>query len=248
MDRALFVAMSAARETELLQRVNNHNLANVSTTGYKADFGVLLQRNVTGPGYPDRTYSQAMENRGFDGRPGALEQTGRDLDVAIMGEGWFTIQAPDGTRALTRRGDFHVTADGMLTTGDGDLVLGVDGPILVPPAQSLVIGEDGTLSIRPVGQPANALAQVNRLNLVNPPPEQLQKGEDGYIRFTGPEDELVPDASVRLVNGALERSNVNAVDAMVRMIEMQRNFEMQINMMKRIDDNGRKSQELMRNG
>ncbi len=248
MDRALFIAMSAAREVELLQRVNNHNLANVSTTGFKADFAALMPSPVKGSGYPARVYSQNVDIRAFDSRPGSLERTGRDLDVAIMGEGWFTIQSPDGGRALTRRGDFHITADGMLVTGDGDLVLGVDGPILVPPAQSLVIGEDGTVSIRPVGQPVNALAQVNRLNLVNPPVERLQKGEDGYIRFTGPPEELRPDASVRLVNGALERSNVNPVDAMVRLIEMQRSFEMQINMMKRIDDNGRKSQELMQSG
>ncbi len=248
MDRALFVAMSAAKEAELLQRINNHNLANVSTTGFKADFAALVQRAVNGPGYPDRVYTQGLEVEGFDSRPGAVEQTGRELDVAIMGEGWFTIQAPDGSQALTRRGDFHITADGMLTTGDGDLVLGVDGPILVPPAQSVVIGEDGTVSIRPVGQPVNALAQVNRLNLVKPPVEQLQKGEDGYIRFTGPPEELVPDATIRVGNGMLERSNVNPVDAMVRLIELQRSFEMQINMMKRIDDNGRRSQELMRNG
>ena len=248
MDRALFIAMSAAKEAELVQRVNNHNLANASTTGFKADFAALVDRSVQGPGYPDRSYTQGLETRAFDTRPGTIEQTGRDLDVAIMVEGWFTIQAPDGSQALTRRGDFHINADGMLTTGDGDLVLGVDGPILVPPAQSLVIGEDGTVSIRPVGQPVNALAQVNRLNLVKPPLEQLQKGEDGYIRFTGPAGELRPDASIRVGNGMLERSNVNPVDAMVRLIELQRNFEMQINMMKRIDDNGRKTQELMRNG
>lgn len=246
MDKMLYVAMSGAKETSLAQQVNAHNLANISTTGFRADLESMLAQPIYGPGHPDRAYALSTDMKTFDFSPGPVEQTGRRLDVAIRGDGWMSIQAPDGTEAMTRRGDLHVTVDGMLTTGNGDLVLGVDGPILVPPYESLEIGQDGTISIRPVGQPANTLAVINRINLFNPDADQLEKGNDGRVRYKG--DDLRPDAQVQLVSGALERSNVNGVSAMVRMIDLQRHFEMQVKMMETADENGRGTLDLMRTG
>src|SRR5690606_37633132 len=111
--------------------------------------------------------------------PGVLQATGRDLDVAIDGEGWIAVQAPDGSEAYTRAGDLEVDAFGLLTTRAGQPVLGEGGPIALPPFESLEIGIDGTISIRPRGQDAAGLVVVDRIRLVNPPAADLRRGADG---------------------------------------------------------------------
>lgn len=247
MDRMLYIAMSGAKEATLAQQVNTQNLANISTTGFRGDLESMLSEPVYGPGFPDRAYALSNDLKSMDYTPGGLETTGRDLDVAVKGEGWVVIQAPDGTQALTRRGDLDVTATGMLVTADNNPVMGEGGPIVLPPSEKILIGLDGTISVRPQGQQANATVVVDRIMLVNPDKATLEKGNDGLVRYNG-DQQLVPDAGVQIVSGVLEKSNVNGVQAMVRMIELQRYFETQVKMMDQAKSNAEKTTSLMRMG
>jgi flagellar basal-body rod protein FlgF len=247
MDRMLYIAMTGAKESLLAQAVTTHNLANVSTTGFRADLAAFQSRPVYGPGYPSRAYS-VTEGSGVDLSPGTLVPTERELDVAINGDGWIAVQAPDGSEGYTRAGDLRVDTFGRLTNGAGHPVLGNGGPIALPPFEKLEIGADGTLSIQPVGQAPNTLAVVDRIKLVRPDdPASLVKGRDGLLH-TPDAGAAPPDARVRLVSGMLESSNANAVEAMVSLIEQARNFETQVKMMHAAEDNDRAAAELMRMG
>lgn len=237
MDRMLYLAMSGANQTMLAQSINSNNLANATTTGFKADLEQFRSMPVYGQGMPSRVYAMT-ENPGTDFTPGSFNTTGRDLDMAIRGSGWIAVQAADGSEAYTRAGDLRVDASGILTTGAGHPVIGNNGgPIVVPPSEAIEIAVDGTISIRPVGQAANALAEVDRIKLVNPAHGELTKGRDGLIHLKESGVVADPDASVQLVSGALEGSNVNSVDAMVKMIELQRQYEMQVKMMNTAKEN-----------
>jgi len=243
MDRMLYIAMTGARELMTSHAVNTNNLANASTTGFRADLESFSSIPVWGDGHPDRVYA-AAEGMGVDFSGGSIQSTGRDLDVAIKGHGWIAVQAPDGSEAYTRAGDLRVDGFGILTTGAGYPVLGEGGPIAVPPNGKLDIGADGTITVQPLGQGINALAIVDRIKLVNPPNSALEKGEEGLMRMRGG-GVAEADASVSLASGALESSNVNAVESMVRMIELARQFEMQVKMMKTAEDNDRSAAKLM---
>ncbi len=244
MDQMIYIAMSGAEQTLEAQATNSHNLANLSTAGFKADLSQFRSMPVFGEGYPSRAYAMA-ERPGVDFRPGAIQSTGRELDMAVDGEGWIAVQDADGGEAYTRAGDLHLTANGLLETGAGYLVLGNGGPVAIPPAEKLEIAMDGTISIRPVGQTATALVEIDRIKLVKPPLDQLEKGGDGLFRVNG-EEAVTVDAGVRLVGGALESSNVNAVDALVNMIGLARRFEMQVKMMRTAEDNAAAAAQIMR--
>lgn len=243
MDRMLYVAMSGAKETLLAQANTSNNLANATTHGFLADFNQVRSMPVFGAGYPTRVY--AMDERPqSDFAHGSIEHTGRDLDVAVTSGGWLAVQALDGTEAYTRRGDLWVDENGLLKTGNGLPVLGNAGPVAIPPADKIEIGVDGTISIRPQGQGVNELAVVDRIKLVNPPLQDLRKGDDGLLRLAdGGEAEF--DAAQRLAPGALEASNVNIVSEMVNMIEFARRFEMQVKMMQTAEEADRASASVL---
>lgn len=229
MDRVIYVAMSGAKETLLAHAANTNNLANANTPGFVADLQQARSMPVFGDGMPTRVYS-LTDSPGLDFSRGALVHTGRDLDVAVNGEGWFAIQSKDGSEAYTRRGDLKIDINGLLTTGNGLPVLGNGGPIAIPPAESLFIGPDGTISIKPLGQAANELAVVDRIKMVNPDNNQLEKGADGLVRQrSGAEADA--DAEVTLATGTIESSNVNIVNSMVDMIELSKRYELQIKVM-----------------
>jgi flagellar basal-body rod protein FlgF len=210
MDRMLYVAMSGAKETMISQAANANNLANANTSGFLADLNQFRAMPVFGDGFPTRVY--AMDER-------------HQVDFKRI-----AVQAPDGTEAYTRRGDLQTDANGILTNGAGLPVLGDGGPIAIPPEAKIEIGNDGTITIKPEGAQADALAVIDRIKLVNPPLEQLDKGEDGLLRLRdGGEAEA--DAGVEVLKGMLESSNVNIVDSLVSMIDLSRRFEMQVKMM-----------------
>jgi len=244
MDKMLYIAMSGAKQTTLAQAINTNNLANVSTAGFKADLAQFRAMPVFGAGMPTRVYAMA-ERPGVDMNTGALTTTGNELDVAVRGEGWLAVQTADGGEAYTRAGDLRLDSAGMLVTGAGHPVLGNGGPIALPPFEKLEIGTDGTLSIRPVGQAPNVLAEVDRIKLVNPPAGDLTKGQDGLVRRMDGTIEP-PDAQVQLISGALEGSNVSAVEAMVNMISLSRQYEAQLKMMETAKDNDAASDQLLR--
>ena len=243
MDRALYVGMTGASQIMQAQAVVAQNLANVSTNGFRADMYSFAPTPIAGPGYPTRVNAVAQSN-GFSTSTGAISQTGATLDVAVMGDGWLAVQAKDGTEAYTRAGDLHMTPDGALVTATGLPVLSDGGPISIPPADTVSIGRDGTVTVVPQGVGAKGAGPVGRLKLVNPPLAQLVKGADGLVRLkdgtTAPSD-----ANVQVQSGSLETSNVNAPRAMVEMIELSRLFDMQTKLMSSTDQNAQASQKLL---
>lgn len=235
MDRMLYVAMSGAKETLIAQGNASNNLANANTTGFLSDLNQFRSMPVFGSGHPTRVY--AMDERpGTDFDYGSIQYTGRDLDVAVQEGGWIALQARDGSEAYGRRGDMRVDENGLLVTGNDLPVMGNGGPIAVPPFEKIDIGADGTVSIRPLGAGTNEIAVIDRIKLVAPQFDQMEKGEDGLFRLKeGGEAEA--DPAQRLVSGALTASNVNVVNEMVDMIELSRRFELQIKMMKNAEEN-----------
>ena len=229
MDRMIYLAMSAAQQMMHGQALASHNLANASTVGFKSDFEAARAMPVYGNGHPSRAYAM-LERPGTDFQPGTIETTGNDLDIAVNGEGFIAVQAPDGSEAYTRAGDLQMTVNGQLLTGAGHPVLGNGGPIALPQSEKVNIGIDGTISVRPVGQEANTMAQVDRIRLVNPDIKNLRKGADGLFRLADGSTPP-PDAAVRVTSGALERSNVNTVAEMVQLISNSRQYDMAIKAM-----------------
>ena len=244
MDRFLYVSMTGAKETLRAQTVNNHNLANASTTGFRADLSAFQSRAVAGAGYASRTYA-TNATVGWDASQGALTSTGRDLDVGIQGPGWIAVQGADEREAYTRAGDLRIEPTGLLLNGAGQQVMGEGGPISIPPHTSLLIAADGTISIVPVGQGPETTSQVGRIKLVNPPAESLVRGDDGLFRTVDGSD-APPDASVRVASGVLEASNVNIADAMVNMIELSRHFDLQVKAMRTAEENAAASAQLLK--
>ncbi len=244
MDRVLYLSMSGAKQTMLAQAASNNNLANANTTAFRSDFTDFMAMPVYGPGHPTRVYGMARHSA-TDQRPGVVQTTGRDLDVAIQGNGWFAVQAADGTEAYTRAGDLRIAAGGLLTNGAGQVMLGNGGPIVLPPADKIEIGVDGTISIVGVGQPASSLSVVDRLKLVDPGDREMEKGKDGLMR-TKDGSAAPPAASVRLAVGSLESSNVNVVEALVQQITMARQYELQVKMMNTAADMDSATTQMMR--
>jgi len=246
MDQMIYVAMTGAREALRAQSVISHNLANVGTTGFRALRHTLDAAPISGPGFDSRVNVVAQPNA-WDARPGSSIQTGRNLDIAIQGDGWLAIQGADGEEAYTRAGNLRVSPTGMLETASGQLVLGNGGPISIPPYQELNIGTDGEISILPSGQAPSGIAIVNRLKLVNPPAGELVQNEDGSFRLRDG-GSASPDPGVKVASGQLESSNVNAAQALVEMIEFSRLYEMQVRAMNTADENTQAAARLMRLG
>jgi flagellar basal-body rod protein FlgF len=230
MDRLLYLASTGARQLLQAQGVNSHNLANATTTGFRADLLTSKSVPVQGPGFGSRTYA-SIDQMVVSYAEGTVYTTGRDLDVAINGKGWMAIQGPDGTEVYTRAGNLHQGTGGVLLTAAGDPVIGNAGPIAIPPAESITIGSDGTISIRPVGEAATNVIEIDRIKLVDIPVANLAKGTDGRIRVRDGQAPP-PDANIRVAPGSLESSNVNAVESLVTMIQLARAYETQIKLMR----------------
>jgi flagellar basal-body rod protein FlgF len=243
MDKYLYLAMNGASQAMLAQQNNANNLANISTVGFKASLDHFQSRELSGAGFQDRVYV-SNEAPGADLSAGGIISTGRDLDVAINGDGWFAVQASDGSTAYSRRGDLTIDPAGLLLNGANQIVLGEGGPISIPGFESIEIGRDGTITVRATGQSADSLIAVDRIRLVSVSPDQMVRGEDGLFRTRDGID-AVASASVLLTSGALEGSNVNAVDAMVRMMDYARYFEHQVKLMEMASENDAASAQLM---
>ena len=231
----LYVAMTGASQNTLAQRLHANNLANISTNGFRRDFEQARSMPVFGDSLPARAYAMT-ERPATDFTPGALQETGRDLDIAIEGDGWIAVQTPLGGEAYVRTASLTIDSVGILRAGNGLPVMGNAGPIAVPPEQKVEIGQDGTISIRALGENPNVLAEVDRIKLVNPDPKSLEKGTDGLIRVKG-QPEVEADATVQLTSGFLEASNVNAVEEMTAILSLSRQFELSVKMMRTAEDN-----------
>ncbi|QRY82145.1 flagellar basal-body rod protein FlgF [Pseudomonas sp. PDNC002] len=235
MDRMLYVAMSGASQNTKAMQAHANNLANISTTGFRRDFEQARAMPVFGDSFPARVFAMS-ERPATDFTTGALQETGRDLDVAAKGDAWIAVQAPDGGEAYVRTGSLEIDALGQLRTGDGMPVMGNGGPIAVPPEEKIDIGDDGTITIRGQGNNPNALATIDRIKLVSPDPKQLEKGSDGLIRMKSGQPAPGADANASVQSGVLEASNVNAVDEMTSILALSRQFELHVKMMRTAED------------
>ena len=243
MDKALYLAMTGAVQNNRAQSVHANNLANIGTTGFRADFAQARAMQVFGPTVPSRAYA-LTEQAGTRFDTGALNATGQSLDVAINGSGMFAVQTADGGEAYTREGDLSIDVDGTLRNGNGFVVAGEDGPLVLPPAETVSIGVDGTVSIRPVGQGPETLVEVGRIKRVNPDADSLTKGPDGLFRLRDGTQAAV-DATVRVASGVLETSNVNAVQEMVQILSLARQFEVQVKLMQATETNDEAAARLL---
>ena len=229
------LAMSGASQNTQAMQAHANNLANISTTGFRRDFEQARAMPVFGDSFPARVFAMS-ERPATDFTAGALQETGRDLDVAAKGDAWIAVQAPDGGEAYVRTGSLEIDALGQLRTGDGLPVLGNGGPIAIPPEEKIEIGEDGTITVRGQGNNPNALATVDRIKLVTPDPKQLEKGTDGMIRMKQGQPAPQPDANATVQSGFLEASNVNAVEEMTSILALSRQFELHVKMMRTAED------------
>ncbi len=226
MDRMIYLSMSGAKAAMQRQEVLANNLANVSTNGFRAELAAFRAVPVQGSGASTRVYS--LESTvGASHESGAVTPTGRPLDVAMKGNAWLTVQGLDGTEAYTRAGALDVDAQGQLVTKNGLPALGDGGPINVPANSEVSIAGDGTVSAKGAN---GRQATIGRLKLVTPEtPAALTRSADGLFRAG--EGDLQRDANARLQDGALEGSNVSAVETMISMISAARQFEHQMKLL-----------------
>jgi flagellar basal-body rod protein FlgF len=228
MDRLIYLSMSGAKAAMQRQEVLANNLANVSTNGFRAELAAFRAVPVRGDGATTRAY--ALETTvGYSSAAGPVAATGRSLDVAMSGDAWLAVQGLDGTEAYTRAGALDVNAEGTLVTRNGLTVMGDGGPITLQPNSAVQVAADGSISAS-VGNARPTV--VGKLKLVTPE-APLQRGEDGLFR--GADGDLPADPNARLQDGALEGSNVSAVEAMVSMISAARQFEHQMKMMQTVE-------------
>ncbi len=244
MDRMLYIAMTGAKQNMQALAVTSNNIANSNTTGFRADFAAMRSMPLYGDGHPSRVYAMA-ERPGTDFSRGAMITTGRDLDIAVADDGFLAVQGLDGNEAYTRAGDLKVTILGQLVTGQGLPVIGESGPVSIPPFQKLEIGVDGTISFIAEGDEALSIREHDRIKIVTPQLSELYKGKDGLFRLKdGSEAEATADGHI--ISGTLEGSNVNAAAALVDMIEIARQFEIQTKMMKLAEQNDERTVQILR--
>jgi flagellar basal-body rod protein FlgF len=243
MDRLIYTAMSGAKHILEQQATVSHNLANTSSTAFRAQIDAFRAVPVVSDGLPTRAFV-VDDTAGTDFTQGASQQTGRDLDVAVKNQGWIAVQTADGTEAYTRNGGLTLNTAGQLQVPGGQLVQGDTGPIAIPPDVDPSIAPDGTVAVT-TRDPQPGPAQIlGRIKLVNPPESQLVRGDDGLFRMKDGSS-AAADPSVSLTSGALEGSNVNPVDAMVSMISLGRQFEMQMSMLKNAESNAEKATQIL---
>ncbi len=247
MDKLVYTAATGLRAHMAAQAAIANNMANASTTGFRADRVVFDRLELKGGGASLEVRSPTSEEvTDADRTAGAIQQTGRPLDIAVTGgDAWLAVQAADGSEAYTRRGDLQVSPSGVLETGDGFIVMGQGGPITMPPAQSVSIAADGTISIVAPGGDPKAPQQVDRLKLASTRGSDTVKGLDNLLRVRGG-GALPADMDATVTAGALESSNVNMTQALVDMIENGRAYEVQANLLKEARTMDESSASLMR--
>lgn len=245
MDKSLYVAMTGASATMRQQATVAHNLANTSTVGFQAALDGTVAVPVEGAGHASRVAASAR-TFGVSDAPGAVVHTGNPLDVALKQGHWLPVQDPTGAVAYTRAGNLQLTPNGVLVTGAGHPVLDAQGaPLAIPPHESLEIAADGTISVVPQGQPATDMAEVARLGVVNIATTALERGEDGLMRQPAGAAPPPPAEGQVLTAGTVEGSNADASGALVSMIQLSRQFEMQVRLLRTADENARSANSLI---
>ena len=230
MEAFIYTAMSGADQAQRSLSVRANNLANAQTAGFRADMDTVQSTAVSGYGYDSRYLATSGEGAVLQ-KSGQLNETGRDLDVAIQGDGYFVVDTEDGT-AYTRAGSLQVDAEGVLTD-NGHPVRGEGGPIVLPPYSSVTIANDGTISVLPQG--GTELQVVDKLLLTKPEPADLMKNEKGLLVARSGMD-YPADETVAVASGHVEGSNVSAVQEMMNTMQLNRAFDMQMRLFRVADD------------
>lgn len=243
MDKVIYTAMNGASNVLEQQATASNNLANSSSTGFRAQLNTFRSVPVVGDGLATRTYSVAS-TPGADMTAGALQQTGRNLDIAINGDGWLAVQAHDGTEAYTRAGDLKINENGLLQTQSGYNVLCDTGPITIEPQSTITIASDGTVSSISFNGKPNNTNIVGHLKLVNPPPNTLVRGDDSLFRQADGAD-ADADVNVTVTSGMLESSNVNPIKSMVEIISLSNRFALNMKMLTTVESNESKATSLI---
>ncbi|WP_372763218.1 flagellar basal body rod protein FlgF [Pseudoalteromonas sp.] len=245
MDKMVYIAASGAKQSLMGLALKANNLANANTTGFKADFAQARSMQAFGEGLPTRVFAM-QERPGSDMTSGGIMQTGRNLDIAMSDNAWLSVQDASGNEAYTKVGTLNITAQGMLVTSGGRQVIGEGGPVILPvPIEKIEFSEDGAIQVRPQGAPANFLEEVDRLKVVEANSAMLEKGNDGLFRPKANQT-VETSANVKVISGALEASNVNPVHEMVDMISHQRQFELQVKLMKTAEEIDERQDQLLR--
>lgn len=248
MDRLIYTAMTGASATLGRQASVAHNLANVATTGYRAEehrlrAAQVQTHNASPAALPTRAFVVDASTH-TDFTEGALMHTGAAYDVAVRGKGWIALALPDGSEAYTRNGSFETSENGVLQTKNGIPVQGDGGPITIPPESRVTIERDGTVSVVPETGAQNTVNAIGRIKLVNPPEADLVRGPDGLFRMRSG-DPAPMDETTKIASGFIENSNVNPVEEMVAMISLARQFEMQMRMLTTAEANDRSATQVL---
>lgn len=244
MDKLIYTVGSGAKHILDKQATAANNLANVNTTGFRAQIDAFRAVPVVAEGTLATRAFVVNAEAGTDLSSGPLQVTGRDLDVAVRGKGWIAVQMADGSEAYTRHGALQMNANGLLMSAQGHAVAGDGGPITVPPEVSVSIGGDGTISTIATTTKPGTPTVLGRLKLVNPDENDLVRGDDGLFRLKG--GAVAPaDPSVSVAGGTLEGSNASPIDSMVEMIALARSFDLQMSLMKNAENNAAKATQIL---
>jgi flagellar basal-body rod protein FlgF len=243
MDRLIYTAMTGAKHILEQQATTSHNLANATTSGFRAQIDSFRAVPIISEGLPTRAFV-VDTTVGTNFAPGAIQHTGNELDVAVHGKGWISVQLEDGSEAYTRSGNLKINENGQLQTQSGVNVMGDGGPISVPPDTVVAIAKDGTVSGISQNTTPSIVTAIGRLKLVNPPDTDLVRGDDGLFRSKDG-NPFESDENVVVIGGAVESSNVNIAEAMVNMITLARNFELNMSLLKNAESNDSKASQIL---
>lgn len=248
MDHVIYTAMGGARHALENQSIVSNNIANISTSGFKAQLSAMRAVPINGDSEQTRTLVVAS-TPGADMSQGPLNYTGRPMDVALKDKHFLAVELAGGGEAYTRNGNIQISSEGELVIGERRLQ-GDGGPINVPPNAELTIAADGTVTALLATDPPTMLGQVGRIKVVEAQPQDLVRGEDGLFHLSPQAqavngNELPQSERSALTSGVIEGSNVSAAEAMVSMIANARHFEMQMKVVRSADENAQKANQLL---
>jgi flagellar basal-body rod protein FlgF len=241
IDKAAYIGMDGAKSNMNKLAILTNNLANVNTTGFRADAEVVKSMNVSGNNNETRVYS-TISDTFTDFKRGPVLATGRQLDIAMEGDGFIAVQSKTGKEVYTRDGSLEIDRKGFLVSKTGELVMGTGGPINLPPAEMFTIAADGTVSAKFEG--SNDIVRIDKIKLVNPPTTSLQKGQDGMFYMA--DGAAAPaDINLKIIPGALEGSNVNAIETLTQLIDISRSYEIHTNLVKTLSENASQANQII---
>lgn len=250
MDRLIYTSTFSIENQAFLRPQLIHELANISTIGFKKSLNVAeISVMAPPPGHESRIYPQMISERFYIDNvkldSGPIMITGRNLDVSMNNNTLLGVQTEDGTLAFTRRGDLRVNSNGLLENGTKNIIMGTSGPITVPAGFNISIRPDGVIMATDPAQPTNESAQeVGRLLLRDATGLDIARRKDGLFSLSAPAsgvDVANNSNQVSVTPGALEGSNVNPIESMVRLMDQSRSFEQRIRIIKEckeIDESG----------